>query len=70
VGAKCWDQIAEGYLTPNTGRCEGRLLKDDGAKNTKVSTTQRMVINALGSLPGGIPRGLFIGVVRGSGNNV
>jgi hypothetical protein len=28
------------------------------------------VINALASPPRGIPRGLFVGVVRGSGNNV
>jgi hypothetical protein len=28
------------------------------------------VINTLASSPGGIPGGLFIGVVRGSGNNV
>jgi hypothetical protein len=35
-----------------------------------VSIVRWIAVNALDSSPGGIPRGLFIGVVRGSGNIV
>jgi hypothetical protein len=31
VGAKCWDQIAEGYLISNTGeKCEGESVRGGG----------------------------------------
>jgi hypothetical protein len=36
----------------------------------KVSTAQQIAVNALDSSPGESPGGLFIGVVRGSSNNV
>jgi hypothetical protein len=58
VGVKCWDQIAESCLIPNTG------------ENAKISIIRWAVINALDSSPGGIPGGLFIGAARGSGNDV
>jgi hypothetical protein len=49
-----------------------RLLDPEHGKNAKVSITRWTVINALDSSPrgGGSPGGLFIGAVRGSGNNV
>jgi hypothetical protein len=53
----CWDQGAEGCLIPNT-------------ENEKVSVTQWVIINALDSSLGESSGGLFIGAVRGSGNNV
>jgi hypothetical protein len=54
MGAKCWDQIAEGYLTPNKKGSESGDNEHD----------------ALFSSPGETLGGLFIGVVRGVGNNV
>jgi hypothetical protein len=44
-------------------------VQENGESEGLKSTTDR-VINVLSSPPMGIPMGLFIGVVRGSGNNV
>jgi hypothetical protein len=66
VDAKCWDQIVEDCLIPNMEKnvkvnkqvVVSEVNKEDGNKCT-------------GFLPlGESPGGLFIGVVRGSGNNV
>jgi NhaP-type Na+/H+ or K+/H+ antiporter len=42
-----------------------RLLDFEHRENMNVSNIQGTVINALNSSSGGIPIGLFIGVVRG-----
>jgi predicted Fe-Mo cluster-binding NifX family protein len=57
VGAKCWNQIAEGYLIPNTGEKNKGELHTQGNNVYKgpKDTTNR-VINALISSPGGIPK--------------
>jgi hypothetical protein len=52
----CWDQVAEGYLILNTEKCEGI---DHSMGDNKC----------IGSLMGESPRDLFIGVVKGFGNN-
>jgi hypothetical protein len=58
VGAKCWDQIVEGYSIPNTkrnvkaGYC---TLENDGYEG--VNSMTRRAINVLDPSPGGIPRG-------------
>jgi hypothetical protein len=57
VDTKCWDQRAEGCLIPNMEKCEGFSHSTGDNKCT-------------GFQPRGIPGGLFIGVVRGFGNNV
>jgi hypothetical protein len=40
------------------------------SEHNGLETMTNKVINALASPPRGIPRGLFIGAVRGSSNNV
>jgi hypothetical protein len=62
---------SQGLLDPEHGKnVKVDYRKTGVAKDTKVLTTLGAVINTLDSSPWGIPRGLFIGVVRGSGTNV
>jgi hypothetical protein len=69
VGDKCRDHISKGFLILNTEeKCEGG--SECAGDYEGVSNAIQRAINALHSSPGKIPRGLFIGVVRGSGNNV
>jgi hypothetical protein len=63
-----WDQIAEGYLIPNTWKnvkLNKQMVGSEGVKHS-VDDNKCTGFLFLGESPGGP----FIGVVRGSGNNV
>jgi hypothetical protein len=60
-GNDCWDQIAEGYLIPNTGKrakVGACALENGGYKGLKH--TMDKVINALSSSLRGDPQGVYL----------